>query len=124
MKRVVSFRGQRECQRDIYRLKTAGIVGESRALRNCLDQISQVAAGNVNVMLLGETGTGKELFARAIHDHSGRAKGPFVPLDCACITDSLLEARMFGHMKGFLHRGGPEPGGHGPLGAQGELVPG
>jgi len=100
LNRVVAFREQRRCQRDLYRLKPAGIVGESSALRSCLEQVGQAAASNVNVMLLGETGTGKELFARAIHDHSPRAKGPFVPLDCACLTESLLEARMFGHVKG------------------------
>ncbi len=100
MNRVLAFRRQREtCPRPGL-LAPAGIVGESRALRTCLEQVRQAAAGNVNVLLLGETGTGKELFARAVHDHSPRAGQPFVALDCASITESLLEARLFGHAKG------------------------
>jgi|MTBAKSStandDraft_1061840.scaffolds.fasta_scaffold00171_4 two-component system NtrC family response regulator len=99
LQRVVAFR-QQQVPAAQFQLQPQGIIGESRALRACLESLSQASASNVSVLLLGETGTGKELFARAIHDNSPRAKHPFVALDCAALTESLLEARMFGHTRG------------------------
>jgi formate hydrogenlyase transcriptional activator len=76
------------------------IVGESPALRQALEMVQTVAPSNSTVLLLGETGTGKELIARAIHDHSRRTKRTFVKLNCAAIPTGLFESELFGHEKG------------------------
>jgi formate hydrogenlyase transcriptional activator len=76
------------------------IIGDSPALRRVLDLVETVASSNSTVLLLGETGTGKEVIARAIHDHSQRQQGTFVKLNCAAIPTGLLESELFGHEKG------------------------
>ena len=76
------------------------IIGESPALRNVLDQVATVAPSGATVLILGETGTGKELIARAIHRMSQRKSGAFVKLNCAAIPTGLLESELFGHEKG------------------------
>lgn len=81
-------------------LKREGIIGDSPRLRSCLDQVAQAALGEADVLITGETGTGKELFARAIHHNSRRAKGPFIVVDCATLPVNLVEALLFGHEKG------------------------
>src|SRR5882762_1753476 len=78
----------------------AGIVGQSSALRQVLQLVELVAASNATVLLLGETGTGKELFARAIHDRSHRRERSFVTLNCAAIPGPLFESELFGHERG------------------------
>jgi formate hydrogenlyase transcriptional activator len=76
------------------------IVGQSRALKAVLKQVETVAPTDSTVLIYGETGTGKELLARAIHDLSSRRQGTFVKLNCAAIPMGLLESEMFGHEKG------------------------
>jgi formate hydrogenlyase transcriptional activator len=76
------------------------IVGESPALKRVLDQVATVAASQATVLILGETGTGKELIARAIHKLSRRKDGPFIKVNCAAIPTGLLESELFGHEKG------------------------
>ncbi|MFZ0436709.1 MAG: sigma 54-interacting transcriptional regulator, partial [Candidatus Sulfotelmatobacter sp.] len=76
------------------------IVGESPALKQVLDQVRTVAATDSTVVILGETGTGKELIARAIHDLSRRRDRTLVKLNCAAIPTGLLESELFGHEKG------------------------
>ena len=76
------------------------IVGNSPALRHVLQLVETVAPSDSTVLLLGETGTGKELIARAIHDHSRRKDRSFVKLNCAAIPTGLLESELFGHEKG------------------------
>ena len=76
------------------------IIGQSEAIRQVLEQVSIVAPTDATVLLHGETGTGKELVARAIHKISSRRLLPFVPLNCAAIPSGLLESEMFGHEKG------------------------
>ena len=77
-----------------------GIVGQSSALRRVLQLVETVAASDSSVLLLGETGTGKELIARAIHDRSHRKDRTFVKLNCAAIPGGLLESELFGHERG------------------------
>src|SRR6266849_9241522 len=77
-----------------------GIVGQSSALRHVLQLVETVAPSNSTVLLLGETGTGKELIARAIHDRSRRKDQTFVKLNCAAIPTGLLESELFGHERG------------------------
>ena len=77
-----------------------GIVGSSPALRGVLDQVRIVAPTGSTVLIGGETGTGKELIARAIHMHSDRRHRPFVKVNCAAIPAELLESELFGHEKG------------------------
>ncbi len=76
------------------------IIGQSAAIQQVLELCRKVAASNVTVMVSGETGTGKELIARAIHDFSPRHDKPFVAVNCAALTESLLESELFGHEKG------------------------
>jgi len=78
----------------------AGIVGQSWALRQVLRLVEMVAASDATVLLLGETGTGKELFARAIHNRSHRLEQSFVTLNCAAIPGPLFESELFGHERG------------------------
>ncbi len=77
-----------------------GIIGESDEIKSVIEQVKKVAQTNTTVLFLGETGTGKELFARAIHQLSPRAEGPFVAINCSSIPEHLLESELFGHTKG------------------------
>ncbi|MGD8866449.1 MAG: sigma-54 dependent transcriptional regulator [Gemmatimonadales bacterium] len=76
------------------------IVGKSPAIQRVIDLIARVAPSRATVLVTGDTGTGKELVARAIHSASNRAGKPFMPINCAAIPDNLLESELFGHMKG------------------------
>jgi formate hydrogenlyase transcriptional activator len=76
------------------------IVGRSPALRRVLHQVEQVAGTEATVLILGETGTGKELIARAIHRHSARRDGPLVTVNCAALPPTLIESELFGYEKG------------------------
>jgi len=76
------------------------MIGNSAAMRILRDLVRKVAPTNCNVLILGESGTGKELVARSVHDHSPRAKQPFVPVNCGAIPCDLLESELFGHEKG------------------------
>ncbi|MGA7180609.1 MAG: sigma 54-interacting transcriptional regulator [Thiobacillaceae bacterium] len=79
---------------------TEGLVGQSRSFNRMIDQIGRVAPTAASVLLLGETGTGKELVAHAIHDRSRRADKPFVTVECAGLPETLFESELFGHEKG------------------------
>jgi two-component system nitrogen regulation response regulator GlnG len=76
------------------------LVGRSPAMREVYKRIGRVAEQNVTVLIRGESGTGKELVARAIYQHSTRARQPFLPINCAAIPEALLESELFGHEKG------------------------
>ncbi len=80
--------------------KLSGILGKSPALRAVTDQIEQVAKSNAPALIRGETGTGKELFARAIHELSQRKGKPFIAVNCAALPESVIESELFGHEKG------------------------
>jgi len=81
-------------------LKRDKIVGSSPAIRRCLDLVARAAATDVSVLVGGATGTGKELFARAIHENSARADKNFVVVDCVALPETLIESTLFGHVKG------------------------
>jgi two-component system, NtrC family, response regulator len=81
-------------------LKRKRIVGSSPIMGKCLELIAQAAASDASVLITGETGTGKELFARAIHDNGLREVTPFVTVDCASLPPTLIESILFGHEKG------------------------
>ena len=81
-------------------LKREGIIGYSSQMTACLDLLAQAASTEASVLITGETGTGKELFARAIHNNSARAGNNFVVVDCTSLPQGLVESILFGHRKG------------------------
>ena len=76
------------------------IIGRSRSIRNLLSRVVRIAPTDVTALVTGESGTGKELIARAIHANSRRADRPFITVNCAAITETLLESELFGHARG------------------------
>ena len=81
-----------------------GVIGASEAIREVARTTRQVAPARACVLIVGETGSGKELIARAIHDLSPRQSGPYIRVNCGALTESLLESELFGHVKGLVHR--------------------
>ena len=100
LNRVLQFRESRQKQSLPRILKLEGIVGGSGVLKTCLESLAGAADTNANVLITGETGTGKELFANAVHQNSNRSERPFVIVDCASLPESLIESVLFGHDKG------------------------
>jgi two-component system response regulator HydG len=90
----------RTLRQEITALRKREIVGHSPALRQVLEVAAQAAPSTATVLILGETGSGKELLARYVHTRSNRAQGPFVAVNCAAIPETLIEAELFGHEKG------------------------
>ncbi len=82
------------------RQQFAGMVGRSESMRTIFRTVERIAKAKATVLVTGESGTGKELVARAIHDHSPRAEGPFIVVNCGAIPTSLIESELFGHEKG------------------------
>jgi DNA-binding NtrC family response regulator len=95
MKRLYSMRTPSEHEPPI-----SGIIGNSEVMQRVYALTRQVARSRASVLLLGETGTGKELIAKAVHDVSARRSGPFVRVNCGALSESLLESELFGHVKG------------------------
>lgn len=98
--RAVQYRQERGAGRQRVALRRESIVGDGPAMRGCLDLLAQAAGSETAVLISGETGTGKELFATAIHQNSARAEGPFVVVDCSVLPENLVESLLFGHERG------------------------
>ncbi len=98
--RALTYREEKQNKSNVVALNLENVIGRSAKMKACFDLIAQGAPSDSNVLITGETGTGKELFARTFHNNSPRAKGPFVVVDCASLTESLVESTLFGHKKG------------------------
>jgi len=98
--RVLQYGEEKKAKPKALLLNRQGIVGESAPLRACLELLAQAAASDAPVLITGETGTGKELFAEAIHNNSRRAGNRFVVVDCGAIPVTLAESILFGYEKG------------------------
>ena len=99
--RALQYRHEKQRIRKVpVSLKREHIVGKSQAVNNCLDLVARASVTDVSVLITGETGTGKELFAKAIHENSDRSGGNFVIVDCASLPETLVESTLFGHVKG------------------------
>jgi len=101
LRRVLQYRENlKKASKPPVALKLEGIVGRSPKMAQCLDLLAQAANSEANTLVTGETGTGKELFALAIHENSSRASKSFVVVDCAALPETLVESMLFGHEKG------------------------
>ena len=98
--RALEYRAERKPGRPSIVLKRKGIIGDSQKITSCLELLTQAASSDVNVLITGETGTGKELFAKAVHYNSSRAKRNFVVVDCTALPETLVESILFGHARG------------------------
>ncbi|MBU0969698.1 MAG: sigma-54 dependent transcriptional regulator [Proteobacteria bacterium] len=98
--RALEYRRQKQSQLPEKAISREAIVGESRLLSICLDKVSRAAKNDLPVLITGETGTGKEIFSRAIHENSRRKHDEFVVVDCASLPVHLVESTLFGHAKG------------------------
>ncbi len=99
---------KRSLREEVYRLREQlsgrqqmqGIVANSEAMRRVLQVVERIRDQDIPVLITGETGVGKEVVARAVHDLSARAKGPFLPINCCTLPEDLLDSELFGHVKG------------------------
>ncbi|MBA4423328.1 MAG: Fis family transcriptional regulator [Syntrophus sp. (in: bacteria)] len=98
--RALLYRAERRTRKPAKALKIDAIIGNSSRMKDAYDLLSEATSTDVNVLVTGETGTGKELFAKAIHDNSPRAGKSFVVVDCAALQGTLIESILFGHEKG------------------------
>jgi two-component system NtrC family response regulator len=101
LERALQYRQQKlPSRRELVNLDREGLVGESRPMKQCLQRLAEAASSEANALITGDTGTGKELFARILHRNSSRCEKPMVVVDCASLPDNLIESFLFGHVKG------------------------
>ena len=98
--RALQFQEQKKVSKTPVLLTSNNIIGNGHAIRLCLEQVAQIANSDANVLITGETGTGKELFAKIIHENSSRRNHSFVVVDCSILTETFIESVLFGHEKG------------------------
>ncbi len=98
--RALQYRKEKQVAVNLVPLIRSKIVGESTAIHKCLEEVARASVTDASVLITGETGTGKELFARAIHENSKRAPKPFIAVDCGALPETLVESTLFGHEKG------------------------
>ncbi|WP_432736993.1 sigma-54-dependent transcriptional regulator [Maridesulfovibrio sp. FT414] len=100
MRRALEFHNEKQNKAQCVALNLDNIVGRSVEIKSSYDLVAHASGSDANVLVNGETGTGKELFARTIHDNSKRADNNFVVVDCASLTETLVESTLFGHKRG------------------------
>jgi two-component system NtrC family response regulator len=98
--RALEYRQQKQSILQRKKIKRKAIIGESRQIKICLESVSKASNNDVPILITGETGTGKELFAKAIHENSIRRQNDFIVVDCAALPEHLVESVLFGHSKG------------------------
>jgi two-component system NtrC family response regulator len=98
--RALQYRESKKRAREPLVLKREEIIGDSPIMNACLERVARAAASDAPVIITGETGTGKELFARAVHNNSSRSGNVFVTVDCASLPSTIIESILFGHEKG------------------------
>ncbi len=98
--RALQYRQEKKSSPSVRPFKRTGIIGQSNDINSCLHQVAKAAATEASVLISGESGAGKELFARAIHENSFRAKSNYVVVDCSALPETLIEDTLFGHEKG------------------------
>ena len=109
--KVLAYHQEKRARTTGVEFRRCGIIGDSSLILDCLFQLTQAAASNINLLITGETGTGKEIFARAAHLNSPRKDHPFVVVDCAALPTTLTESVLFGHEKGaFTSADSRQPG--------------
>jgi two-component system NtrC family response regulator len=100
LEKAVEYRRQKKARFSGFAVEREGIIGDSPAIQKCLEKVSVAAHSSFPVLVTGETGTGKELFSRAIHASSPRRAHSFVVVDCAALPEHLVESTIFGHTRG------------------------
>ncbi len=110
LRRALEYRRDR-MKSSLEAIERAGIVGSGPETLRCLSLIGRAALSEASVLITGETGTGKELFARAVHKNSERRNGPFIIVDCASLTESIIESTLFGSRKGAFTGADKDRGG-------------
>ena len=100
VKRALQYREERDLCRPRCTFKKTGIIGCNHKIKACLETVERAAGSRSNILINGETGTGKELFARAVHSNSPRAEKNFIVVDCGALPDSLVENLLLGHARG------------------------
>lgn len=98
--RALKYREEKKSKKQTVAIDLDRIIGDSPVIKQCFESLTRAAVSNAPVLITGETGTGKELFANTIHENSVRGRNNFVVVDCAALTESLLESTLFGHKKG------------------------
>ncbi len=100
LNRALKYRQEKIARSQEQQLDLSSVVGASHGIKTCLQLTAKAARSDTNLLITGETGTGKELFARTIHNNSRRSDKQFIVIDCASLTESLVESTLFGHRKG------------------------
>lgn len=97
--RALEYRKEKQAKAPLTALDRKEIIGDSPKMKACLDLVAQAANSDINVLITGETGTGKELLARTIHQNSPRNNEPFIVIDCSVLPEPLVESLLFVHEK-------------------------
>jgi len=100
LNRAIQYREEKRLSKPAISLNREGIIGNSPKIKASLDLVSRASTSMAHVLVSGETGTGKEVFARAIHNNSARAEKNFVVVDCGSLPETIMESVLFGHVKG------------------------